>query len=125
MVIGVEADIVEIVMLTTGADALLRVRRASGRVGAFGLAEKNRDELVHASVREQQVRRVGHERTRRDNGVRPRLEEVEERLADLRAGHHLKRVKSLAKPATLGELEVLTAWLLQKCFKAIMDKSGN
>jgi hypothetical protein len=32
-----------------------------------------------------------------------RLEEVEERLADLRGRHHLKRVKSLMKNLGMGE----------------------
>src|ERR1035441_9147142 len=53
VVIGVEADVVEVVVLAAGADALLRVRRATGRVGALGLAKEDGHELVHAGVREQ------------------------------------------------------------------------
>src|ERR1017187_6526097 len=41
VVIGVEADVVEVVVLAAGADALLRIRRASGRVGALGLAKED------------------------------------------------------------------------------------
>ena len=99
VVVGVEADVVEVVVLAAGADALLRVRRAAGRVRTFDLPKKNRDELVHARVREQQVWRVGHQRTRRHDGVLLRLEEVEERLADLGAGHHGKfKIKNVKLP---------------------------
>ena len=74
-------------MLAAGTDALLGVGGAPGRVGALGLAEEDGHELVHAGVGEQQVRAVRQERGRRDDGVLLRLEEVEERLADLCAGH--------------------------------------
>jgi hypothetical protein len=93
VVIGVEADVFEVVVLAAGADALLGVGRAAGRVGALHLAEEDGHELVHAGVGEEQVRRVRHQRGRRDNGVLLRLEEVEERLADLRAGHGGKGCK--------------------------------
>jgi hypothetical protein len=102
-VVCVLADVVEVVVLAAGTDALLRVRRATGRVRTFGLSKKNRDELVHARVREQQIRRIGHERRRRNNGVLLRLEEVEERLSDLRGRHHLKQAKSLMKILHAGE----------------------
>ena len=90
VVIGVEADVVEVVVLAAGADAFLGVSRATGCVGALGLSEEDGHELVHAGVGEQKVRRIGHERGRGNNGVLLRLEEVEERLTDLRAGHHGK-----------------------------------
>ena len=70
-------------MFAAGADAFLGVGGAAGRVGTFDLAEKNRDELVHARVGEQEVRRIGQQARRRHDGVLLRLEEVEERLADL------------------------------------------
>ena len=64
--------------------------RVSSRDGAgpfadvgFFLAEENGDELVHAGVREEQVRRIRHEAGRRHDGVLLRLEEIEERLANL------------------------------------------
>ena len=103
VVISIEADIVEVVVFAAGADTLLRVRRATRNVRTFCLSEKNRDELVHAGIGEQKVRRVGHERTRRNYGVLFRLEEVEERLADLRGCHHLKQAKSLIKKNSAGE----------------------
>ena len=90
VVVGVEADIFEVVVLAAGADAFLGIGGATRLIGAFGLAKENGHELVHAGVREQQVRRIRHETRRRHNGVLLRLEEVEERLPDLRAGHHRK-----------------------------------
>jgi hypothetical protein len=47
------------------------------------LAEEDRNELVHASIRKQQVRRIGQQARRGHDGVLLRLEEVEKRLADL------------------------------------------
>ena len=92
VVVGVEADIIEVVVFASGADAFLGVRRAlvgAGNracpfrdIGGF-LAEENGDELVHAGVREKQVRRVGHEARGGDDGVLLLAEEIEERLADL------------------------------------------
>ena len=38
--IGIQSNIVEIVVLAAGANALLRVRRAAGRVRAFGWPRK-------------------------------------------------------------------------------------
>ena len=70
VVVGIEADIIEVVVFSAGANAFLRVGGAE--VGAWQrarplgdirrlLAEEKGDELVHAGVREKQVRRVGHE----------------------------------------------------------------
>ena len=61
VVIGVEADVVEVVVLAAGADAFLGVGGAGRMIGAFHLPEKDGDELVHAGIREKQVRRIGHE----------------------------------------------------------------
>jgi len=41
MVIGVGADVLEVVVLAAGANALLGVGRTARRVGAVGLAEKD------------------------------------------------------------------------------------
>jgi hypothetical protein len=41
------------------------------------LRKKNRHELVHASIREQQIRGVGQKRRRRHNGVLFLAEEIE------------------------------------------------
>ena len=98
VVVGVEADVLEVVVLAAGADALLRVRRAGGQ--AFvqdagpgvhvraALAEEDGHELVHARIGED-ARAVaagvadvvaGHD------GVLLLLEEIEEGLADLGGG---------------------------------------
>ena len=61
VVVGVKSDILEVVVLASGADAFLGVGGTPGDVRAPHLSEKNRHELVHASVGEQQVRRVGHQ----------------------------------------------------------------
>ena len=92
VVVGVEADIIEVVVLAAGADAFLGVRRAlvgAGNaasplrdIGGF-LTEENGDELVHAGVREQEVRRVRHETRGGHDGVLLFVEKIEERLADL------------------------------------------
>ena len=103
VVIGVEADVFEVVVLAAGADALLGVGGAARRVRTFCLAEKNRDELVHAGVREQEVRRIGHEARRRHDGVLLRFEEIEKRLANLCGCHHLKLEKSVMEVFRAGE----------------------
>ena len=67
------------VMLPACSDAFLRVRSASVEVWdctspladvRFTLRQENRDELIHAGVREQQVGAVGHQRRRRHDRVR-------------------------------------------------------
>ena len=97
VVIRVEPDVIEVVVFAAGADALLGVGGAGvgagdgaapgAHVGA-ALAEEDGHELVHAGVGEQQIRRVGHERRRRHDGVLFLAEEIEELLADLGAGEH-------------------------------------
>ena len=86
VVIGVVADVVEVVVLSAGADALLRVDDAAvlGRLGA----EEVGLELVHAGVGEEQRRvvvrddrRAGHERV-----AVLLAKEVDEVLADLGGG---------------------------------------
>ncbi len=59
VVIGVDADIVEVVMFSASADAFLRIGGAAGGVGAVGLAEEDRYKLVHSRVGEEQVGGVG------------------------------------------------------------------
>ena len=70
VVIGVQADVFEVVVLAAGTDALLGVRGAGGRArdgaGPFidvgrALVEEYRDELIHAGVGEKQAGRIGHE----------------------------------------------------------------
>ena len=76
------ADVVEIVVLAAGADALLR----SGGARVIALFEAGEDvlELVHARVGEEQRGVVGrHQRRAANDAMAVGREEVEERLADL------------------------------------------
>ena len=96
--VGVEADVLEVVVLAAGADALLRVCRTGGQafvqhagpgvhIGT-ALAEEDGHKLVHARVREDAcaiAAGVAHVITG-DDGVLLLLEEVEEALADLGGG---------------------------------------
>jgi hypothetical protein len=61
VVIGVESDIFEVVMFASGADAFLSVSNSRRIPRRFLLAEKDRHELVHAGVREKQIRCVGQQ----------------------------------------------------------------
>jgi len=84
VVVRVLADIVEIIVLATRADTLLRVASAlqlpHGGPGIHG-SKKNRLELVHASIGEEQ-RRVVHRNNRRGGNERVLLglEKFNERL---------------------------------------------
>jgi hypothetical protein len=75
-------------MFATGANALLRIGGAARLVGAWLLAEEDRHELIHPSIREEQVRAVRHQRGRRHDRVLLRLEKIEKRLAYFAAGHN-------------------------------------
>jgi len=59
VVVGVETDVLEVVVLAAGANALLGVGGPPGRVGALHLAQEDGHELVHAGIGEQQIGRVG------------------------------------------------------------------
>ena len=96
VVVGVEADVLEVVVFTAGADAFLGVGGAgvfgwfdAGPLGDVGRAvtEEDGHELVHAGVGEEQSGRVRQQRGRRHDRVALFGEEIEERLADLRGGH--------------------------------------
>ena len=93
VVIGIEANVFEVVMLAAGADAFLGIGGAGRGVGAVNLAEEDGDELVHARVGEQQVGRIGHEAGGRHDGVALRFEKIEEVLPDLAAGADLRRCR--------------------------------
>src|SRR5204862_829176 len=69
VVIGVESDVFQVVVFSAGPNALLRVSEARGVPRRLLLPEKNRDELVHARIREEQVRRVWQKRSRGHNRV--------------------------------------------------------
>ena len=96
VMVGVEADVLEIVVLAAGADAFLRVGGAgvaaglyAGPLGNVGLpvAEEDRHELVHAGVGEEQAGRIRQQRRRRHDRVAVFLEKIEEALADVSGGH--------------------------------------
>ena len=86
VVIGIHPHIFEVVVFAAGANTLLRVSGAPRRVRAVLFAEKDRHKLVHASVGEQQVWRIGHEAGRGHYGVLAGLKEIEKVLPDLSAG---------------------------------------
>src|SRR5204863_9092954 len=86
VVIGVETDIIQVVVFSAGADALLGIRNARRIPDRLLVPEKNRDELVHPGVREEQVRRIRHQRSRRHDAVFFLAKEIEKRLADLGCG---------------------------------------
>ena len=88
VVAGGEPDVLEVVVLAAGADALLRGRRAG--VVALLAAGEHVLELDHPGVREEQRGIVlRHERRARDAAVALLLEEAEEGLADLGGGRGL------------------------------------
>ncbi len=87
VVIRIESDVIQIVMLPAGPDALLGVDDAGRIPRRLLLAEKNGDELVHAGIREKQVRRVRQQRTGRHDRVLFLAKEIEKGLADLGGGH--------------------------------------
>ena len=80
------ADVVQIVVLAAGANALLGGRRA--RVIALFLAQEHVLELVHPGVGEQQRGIVaGHKRRASDHAVATFGEIIEKLLADLGPCH--------------------------------------
>src|SRR5690606_11460562 len=83
---GGVADVLEVVVLATGPDALLGAGRPV--VGSAIEAEEDVLELVHPRVREQQGRVVRrHDRARGDDRVFLRFEEAEETLTDFGRFH--------------------------------------
>src|SRR6185295_2926791 len=82
------ADVLEVVVLAAGPDALLRRRGA--HVGPLVEAEEDVLELVHPGVGEEQGRVVaGNHRARGDDGVALRLEELQEGGTDLGGFHRV------------------------------------
>ncbi len=80
------ADVIEIVMLATGAHAFLR--RCGARVIAFFLAQENVLELVHSRVGEQQRRIVsGHQRRASDDAMTAGSKIVQEFLTNVGPCH--------------------------------------
>ena len=87
VVIGIVADIFEVVVLAAGADAFLGVGGARRIVGSFFHAEEIRHERVHAGIGEQQTGRLRQQRGGWNDGVLLFPKEIEEALADLGGGH--------------------------------------
>ena len=86
VVTGRVTDVIQVVVLTTGADALLRGRCA--RIGALIKTQKHIFKLVHTSIGEKQRGIVaGHHRTGMHNRMTFTFEELQKGLADLRSFH--------------------------------------
>ena len=82
VVVSVVADILEVVVFASGADALLRIGRARRVIGSGLGAEEIRNKLVHPRVGKQQVGGCRHEGGRGHNGVLFFFEKIEEGLPD-------------------------------------------
>ena len=63
-------------MFTARSDALLRVSRTGRRVWKFGLTQKNRNELIHPRVGEEEIRRSRHQTGRGHDRVALPTEEL-------------------------------------------------
>ena len=96
VVIRIQADVIEVVVFASGANALLSVRgtgiTAGNDPGPFGnvggpFTKENWHELVHAGVGEQQVRAVRHQAGGRNDRMQFGPEEIQKALADLNGRH--------------------------------------
>ena len=99
VVVGVVADVLEVVVFAASSNTFLGIgrtgingRNGSGPTGDGGslFAEENRHELIHAGVGEQQSGRIRHQGGRRHDGVLFRGEKIEERLTNFSAGHKMR-----------------------------------
>ena len=106
VVIGVEADVFQVIVLAAGADALLRVGGAGGASGerpgplvnvGGALVEENGVELVHAGVGEEQAGGIGHEAGGGHDGVALGFEKIQEGLSNLSRRHSLEFKEMRAK----------------------------
>src|SRR5260221_2484766 len=59
VVVGVESDVIQVVVFTNCANALLGVDSSRREKRSFLLAQKVRNELIHTRIREQKIRRSG------------------------------------------------------------------
>jgi len=87
VVVGVVADVLEVVVFSAGADALLGVGSAGRIVGGLLGAEEVGDELVHPGVREEESGGLRQEGGRGHGGVAFFLKEIEEALSDVCRSH--------------------------------------
>ena len=87
VVVGVVADVLEVVMLSSGADAFLGVGGAWWGVGGLFGAEEVGDELVHPGIGEEEPGGLGQEGGGGHGGVLLFLKKIEEALSDLCGSH--------------------------------------
>ena len=78
VVVGIESDILQVVVLASGADALLGVGGASRGIGAWGCAQEDRHELVHPGVREEKIGGIRQQTRGGDDRMLLAAEEIEE-----------------------------------------------
>src|SRR5260370_15390648 len=69
VVVGVESDVIQIVVFTTCANALLGVSSSRRAKRGFLLAQKVRNELIHTRILGQKSRRSGEQACPRHNRV--------------------------------------------------------
>jgi hypothetical protein len=100
--IGVVADVLEVVVLAAGADAFLGVGRARRVVRGFFHAEEIRYKRIHPGIGEQQARRLRQQRGGRHNGVLLFTEKIQETLAD-GGGSHGHTCQTMNRPAWHGK----------------------
>ena len=96
MVVGVEADVFQVVVFAAGADAFLGIGGAGIATGdyagpagdvRFAFAQEDRDELVHPGVGEEEVRGIGQKAGGGNDRMFPLTEEIQERLPNLFSCH--------------------------------------
>ena len=87
VVIGVVADVLEVVVFSASTYAFLGVSRARWIVGSFFDAEEIRHKGIHPRIGEKQARRLRQQRRGGHDGVLFFSEKIEEGLADFRGGH--------------------------------------
>ncbi len=85
VVVGVETDVLQVVVLASGSDAFLGV--CGPGVWGFLVPEKIRDELVHPGVGEEKIGRFREKRSRGYDLVFFRFEEIEKGLTDFPGFH--------------------------------------
>ena len=87
VVVGVVADILEVVVFAAGADALLGIGCAGRIVGSLFGAEEVGHELVHPGIGEEEARGLGEDGSGGHDGVLLFLKELEEACANLSRSH--------------------------------------
>ncbi len=102
------AHVLEIIVLATGTNALLRCRGAN--VVTFLLSQENVFELVHPGVGEEQSRIVGgHQRGALHNAMTLVLEVLQKSVANFVSSQMIVLALCLFLGCSLGESELLEA----------------